>query len=86
MTEQVVQRVMPAPLDPNVWYTVEQILEVRPALNWRWFKTKRDARLLPFTKTGGQTSPCLYRLRDVDALLDGMVVSAEHGPLAARDI
>lgn len=84
MTEQVVQRVMPAPLDPTVWETAARICEVRPALNERWFKTKRDERVLPYTKTGGVTAPCLYRLRDVDALLDGMSTPATAGPLAKR--
>lgn len=82
MTEQVVQRVVPAPLDPDVWSTSSRIIEVRPALNERWFKRKRDDRVLPFTKTGGATSPCLYRLRDVDALLDAFIIRATAGPLA----
>lgn len=84
MTEQVVQRVLPAPLDPDVWSSAARIGEVRPALNERWFKQKRDDRVLPFTKIGGHTSPCLYRLRDVDALLDAQVTPATNGPLAHR--
>jgi len=84
MTEQVVQRLVPAPLDPDTWYTGEQIRVVRPWATDAWLKARRDERSLPFTKVGGHTSACLYRVRDIDAFIAGRVVQATCGPLAEK--
>ena len=68
--------------DPNTWRTERQILRLRPYLASRTIKTWRENGLLRYSKRGiGVRAMCLYRLSDIDQLIDGFIVEPTHGPL-----
>lgn len=73
-----------AELDPENWYTAEQIATVRPWATAGWLRHRRENGTLRYAKTGGKTATALYRLRDVDALIGSRVVEATTGPLAPK--
>lgn len=69
--------------DLDDWHTIHQVIARRPALTERSIQRFCDQGLLPFYKRGtGQTSPRLYKLADVDRLIEGTFVPATKGPLA----
>jgi len=65
------------------WHTAEHIMAKRPALTTRGIRRWAEGGLLPYWKRGaGDTSVRLFKLADVDALIESTYRPATHGPLA----
>lgn len=70
----------------STWRTIDQVLELRPFLTERTVRTWRDTRRLRYSRRGaGTRATALYRLCDIDQLVESFVVEPTRGPLAKAD-
>ncbi len=76
----------PSSEDALAWKTIDQVLAVRPFLTERTVRTWRESRRLRYSRRGaGTRALALYRLRDIDQLIEGFIVEPTNGPLAEAD-
>lgn len=68
---------------PTAWLREAEICSHRPAVTPRLLDTWREKGLITYSRTtDAVNSPALYRLVDVDVLMNSLVTPARCGPLA----
>ncbi len=68
--------------DSMAWRTADRVIALRPFLTLRTIRTWRESGRLRYSRRGaGTRALTLYRLRDIDELIEGFIVEPTCGPL-----